>query len=257
MKRAKIPRFTRSVEIIINMPEAARPSTRPVPLQSKLTRWDRAKGAGKVIGALLVALTSIAAIIVSSLALSEQKTADREQQQVNTAAAAASQRHEAEQVSFIQDEGSEASKLPVEITNLGTSSVRNPVLGVIINGFLIPPEINGKLNTVDMLVYLELNDIPACSSATVYIAQALTTVLKYDEEGVEPILPSQLLKLTTQEISHLVPHAIVFDLTFIDGNGYWRYLTTDTLTQVPSSDSQGGASPTLVSATYKKATGCT
>jgi hypothetical protein len=254
MKRAKIPHFTRSVEIIINMPEAARPSTAPVPLQSKPTRWDRAKGAGKVIGALLVALTSIAAIIVSSQALSEQKTADREQQQVSTAAAAAGQRHEAEQVSFIQDEGSEASKIPVEITNLGTSSVRNPVLGVDISGFAIPPEINGKLNTVTMFAYLELNDIPACSSATVYIAQALTTVIQYGE-WVEPVQPSQLPKLTNQEISNLVPHAYVFDLTFIDGNGYWRYLTTDTLTQMTSS--QGGAPPTLVSATYKQATGCT
>lgn len=249
----KIPRLAREVEIIINMPDAAKTTATPV-LQSPKPRWDRAKAAGKVVGASIVALTSITAIIVSSLALSEQKAADREQQQVNAAAAAASRRQEAGQVSFVQIKGSNASQIPVLIENLGKSPVNNPVLGVYVSGFGKPPEIKGKFNIITMIAYLELNDIPACSSATIYLAQALTTALTYGF-GVDPIKPSQLSQVTTQDIKVLVPHASVYELDFIDDNRNWQYIDTGILTQVTYI--RGGAPATLISTNYKPTSGCT
>jgi hypothetical protein len=101
----KVPRSSRTIELVINIPDHTAPPT-PAATAPKPKDWARAWAVLKAAGPTTA---SIAALVISILALRGQMSANQEQQQANktaqqanATASAASQRRAAGQVSFLQ-----------------------------------------------------------------------------------------------------------------------------------------------------------
>lgn len=257
-QRVKVPRFARTVEIIVNIPDAPQPTPAHAP-PPEPSWWSRAKGAGKVLGGTIVGLTSIAAIIVASMALSEQTSADLEQQQVNEAQAAASQRQQVSQVTYVQ-EGSQVPRVPVVMENLGTSPAYSPILIIQFEGWVYPYGRKGaKFYPVVGTFSIILNNMPACSSSTVNLGPIIVHDIEIDKSMWPPEVPLKLTELESPTLG-----ASVTGMLFGDGSGrIWQYSAGDGLQVVPSvqeAEEEDGlelSTSGYLTATYKSTSGCT
>ena len=254
-QRLKVPRFARTIEIVINMPEAAPAHALP----PKPTRWSRVKGVGKVLGGALVGFTSIAAIIVASMALSEQKSADREQRQVNETQAAASQRQQVSQVTYVQ-EGSQVPRVLVVMENLGTSPAYSPILILRFEGWVYPDgHQKAKPYPVVGTFSVVLNNMTACSSSTINLGPTIVHDIETDKSIWPPEVPLKLTELESPTLG-----TSVIGMLFGDGSGrIWQYSAGDGLDVVSSvqeAEEEEGvelSSTGYLTANYKPTSGCT
>jgi hypothetical protein len=190
-------------------------------------------------------VASIAAIAISILALLEQRSVDVGQ-------AVASQRQEAEQVSFLQETSPTGSDDLVVVANLGTGPAHFPILLVLIGSDVSPG--NSKETKTELVdVHLNLNDIPACSTATIDINQTIKKGAQ-NQNLKAPLLVNPALQFPV----------FVESLTFADSNGLiWTYFSDGGLQQQPKDEFQqeinsSSSSSYLIVAhiNYKPANGC-
>lgn len=256
-QRVKMPLFSRTVEIVINMPEAAQSTSADTP-PPKPARWSRIKGAGKVLGGAIVASTSIAAIIVASMALSEQTSADRAQQQANAMQAAAGQRQQVSQVSYVQ-EGSEMPRVPVVIENLGTSPAYSPMLIVQFQGWVYPDRQRKERPSPVLGTFsIVLNNMPACSSSTINIGPTIVR----DIEATKSMWPPAISFKPSELVSPSLGTSVI-GMLFSDGSGrIWQFSDGSGLEVVPSVQEAEGeegvelSTSGYLTATYKSNVGC-
>lgn len=231
-KLLKVPRSARTVAITIVVPESSQPTSAPVSNTSKPAGWHRTWDVLKIA---VPTAGSIVAIVISVLALGEQKSADQYQQQTN-------QREAASLVSFLQTYTNNETMVQVE--NLGTSTISDPSLFVDADGYFPSSNRNSKGQWQLKIIDLNLSDIPPCSSTAINVYQAID-------------------KFTTKEappFSKLRSGMTAVWINFTDGSGlHWRYLSTGGLQ--PLTISQFYSDPWVYAAwdtsiTYQTASGC-
>jgi hypothetical protein len=226
----KVPRSTRTIHLVINIPETpahsvAAPSAEDLPQGRP---WNRILAASKVAGPIIA---SAAAIIISIFSLLEQN-------QVYVAMATASQRQEAERVSFVQEPSTNPrSSTPVLLENLGTLPVDTVSLYVVVETY-------NKLAENFYDWNLPLLDIPACSSATINVSPAAISAAH---------LPASA---STDRIA-----IYVNTLDFRDSNDlYWQYTgyndNDGQLQQIASPSGSGLIYSGTIKPSYKSASGC-
>jgi hypothetical protein len=167
-RRVTVPRFTRSINLTIVVPEAVPATPASATPPPKPARWDRVWAVAKVAGP---AAASIVAIVISILAFAEQRSADQDQQQAYVASADASQRQAAEQVSFLEENINKPPYFTVLIENLGT----RPVYNVALDAEVVEQKTKTKL--VPYYFTISVPDIPACSSGTADVATAAVRIM--------------------------------------------------------------------------------
>jgi len=229
----KLPRPVRTIHLVINIPELATapPVITPPP---KPTAWARTWAILKIAGPASVAT---AAIIISVFSLRQQSTANLDQQLANKAVTGSIVRHDAEQLSFLQDYASRPPFTSLMVENLATTPayfVSFQVQAVAL--------VSGKADVVRAFTLL-LGNIPACSSGAVNFAPTVTAAM----EKV-PIVKASHVQADTIGI-------VVNSISFADGDGLdWQSLGMGDLQQLTALPL---ANPTLsLQATYKAAPGC-
>lgn len=186
----KVPRSARTIQVIVNIPEAPAPSVQEPAKRTLRNRiWAISKVAAPVIA-------SAAAIVISVLSLHEQR-------QTDIAAATAEQRQEAEGVTYVQEPGSSSgSSIPVLVENLSNAPAVAPTL--YIEADTLGPATGGPESAT---FNLRLADIPACSSATINVGPTAISVLNLSKNALA----------TGTYIN-------VSSMTFIDSHDlYWEY----------------------------------
>lgn len=159
----KVPRSARTIQLVVNVPEASAHSVPPPPVKDASVPKirDRVWSFLKVAGPVIV---SMSAIIISIFSLQEQRQADYEQRQVDVAAATASQRQEAERVSFLEEPSlSQATSTLVLLENLSTAPVG------VVSLYIRVENVSGIRLAGPVAFYLLLGSMPACSSATINV----------------------------------------------------------------------------------------
>src|SRR5260221_8167420 len=255
----KVPRSTRTINLVISIPEPPQPPAIIAP-PPKLSGWAGTWAVLKVAGPATVAT---AAIIISILSLQEQGSANRDLQQAsvaanqaNAAAAAARERQNAERVSFLQNALPRPPFTYLLVENLATSPVYDVTfqLEAIVStshagtkggtkGY-IAGLVGGK-GYVTKAFTLWLGSIPACSSGTVNIAPAATAVM-LKKTGI-----------TAAQIE-ASPIAVIADwMSFADSNSVaWRYSGVGDLQKLEYLPANTNLPDGYLRAAYKDAVGC-
>ena len=182
----KLPRRSRTIEIVINVPELPAPNDAPqTAVRPKLRGWARVWAIAKVAGPVGA---SIAAIAISLAALLSQNSANSEQRKVDQAAATLNRTQQAALVSFIEDPSGEGFFHTITIENTSASSI---------NGVLF--EVQGsKLSSHQSLtVWISLGTVPSCSQGNVNVEsefeRAINTPLTANSRRVQAIPVSAIL----------------------------------------------------------------
>jgi hypothetical protein len=207
-------------------------SAPPHPSQPpKPSGWGRVWTKAKVAGP---ALTATVALVISLLALVEQRTADQNQERANAATEAASQRQTASQVSFLQ-EGDNATP-SVLVVNLGST----PVYNALINITLYTTDTKNK--NVTHALFAWVGTIPACSSGTGHF---------------DPFLQDDLDQAIALNRA-VFPEIHMDSMTFTESNGLdWKYYDGGRPLREMKSGRQIASNPTgFLKMTYKSATSC-
>jgi type II secretory pathway pseudopilin PulG len=241
----KVPRSSRTIQLVINIPEASTPLA-VTPVAVKPSRRARAWVVLKVAGPSTVA---IAAIVISIMSLQGQAAANRDleqsnaaAQQANAAAASARIRQEAEQVSFLQNELPRPPFTSLTVENLATTPIYEVTFQVDATANIIPTGRNGFL-TKTLTIWL--GNIPACSSATVSIVPGVTAAL------------AKKAGLTTAEIGPNPVDVIVDSMSFADSSGIdWQYSGIGILQQVENLPKNTFTPDGFWSTKYQTAVGC-
>ena len=154
----KVPRSARTIQVIVNLPEA---SAHPVQEPAKRTLRNRIWAISKVAVPVIV---SVVAIVISALSLNEQRQAD-------IAAATANQRQGARAVTYLQKPRSDWSTVPVLVENLSNAPAAAPTL-------YIEADTSSHVGYPNFASFsLPLNDIPACTSAIINVGPVAIAVL--------------------------------------------------------------------------------
>jgi len=231
----KVPRSGRPIHFVINVPQPTAAVAPPL----KPTGWARIWDVLKVAGPSSV---SVAAIIISILSLQDQRTATSEQRLAHAAAAAAKQRLLAQQVSFLQVP---IRQRPYNLLRVENFAV-NPVYDVTfeVNAFSAR---SAKSSFIARTFALWLGTIPACSSSTINMAQALMA-------GMHKVTGLSLRLLQARLFGVQINW-----MSFADSNGYdWQYagngVPLQHLVNLPASTFQPAG---YLQAQYKTVVGCT
>lgn len=230
----KVPRPTRTVQLVINIPESAVLPTAPS-APSKPKRHTRIWAFLKVAGPVIA---SAAAIVISVLALREQSSADQAQQRANAAAAAASQRQEAEQVSYLENYTTKPPFISVLVENLSSTPITDVTFQIEITAHLT------SKGFVTKGYNLLLSSIPACSSGMA---------------GIVPTAEAAMLEETKLKASQMesAPAVLVLSMSFVDGGGNeWQYTDGLGLKFLSSRPAIIGPTQGYVPVAYKAASGC-
>jgi hypothetical protein len=232
----KVPRSGRTIHLVINIPEPMAVVTPPL----KPTRRARIWAVLKVAGPSSVA---IAAIIISILSLQGQRAATREQQRADAAAAAARERHEAQQVSFLQVHIPEPPYNSLRVENFGV----NPVYDVTfqVNAFSARSVRSSSFLARTFTVWL--GNIPSCSSGTIDMTAAVLAGLH------------KMTGLSLGLLRARIFAAEVNWMAFADSNGGdWQYTGNGEPLQRLESLSDSTFLPAgYLQAKYKTVVGCT
>ena len=193
--------------------------------------WGRVWAIAKVAGPTL---TATAALVISLLALVEQRTVDQGQEQANAATEAASQRQAASRVSFLQ-EGDNATP-SILVVNLGSTPIYNALIKITLD------RADTKNQNVSQTLFAWVGAIPACSSGT----GSFDPFLKRDLD--------QAIALNRNAF----PEITMNSMTFTDSNGLaWKYSAGGYKLQQISSGQDAASSPAgFLTMTYKSATSC-
>ena len=207
------------------------PALSPAPPKPGL--WAHTWAVAKVAGPAII---SVAAIVLSILAYGNQRAANEESQKVDAAAAAASRRHDAEQVSFSEElrQGS-SSGVALTVENYSAKLVSNVGFTLFATAPARYP--HGR---VEATLRLYLDDLPACSVGIVNALPTITTAMR-DIKDV-----SQHLPLITYTVT---------SMTFTDHNELsWREQNTGQLEPIPTRKAE--LYGWIVGASYKQLSGC-
>jgi hypothetical protein len=252
----KVPRFTRTIELVVNIPAPAQPTQAPAPKPPKPTGWRRFWIFVKIAGP---ALAAVAALVISILTLVEQESADRTQGQADAAAASASQRQQAAQVSYLDIRSmGPPINISLLVENLGTIPAYSPSFSFTISGGFEAPG-SREIDYVKAQTFnIGFSDIPACSSATVSLYSAILAALREDRITVVGRSGTISLSPTAGEIDVSGPYLVVTlqSMTFSDGDSWnWAYSTDDGL-RPASLPPDKILDSSYTEATYKPANGC-
>jgi hypothetical protein len=247
----KIPRSARTIQLVINIPESSPRSTVSAPLP-KPTGWARAWAILKVAGPATVA---IAAIVISVLSLQRQDATNRDLQQANAAArqvevaaAAANERRNAEQVSFLETMLRKPPSVSMVVENRATTPVYNVTFQVEVSAFtplIGAPKTGGKGHLSKEFIFW-LGNIPACSSGTVsnLVTAAIAAMKK--------------TKLAAAVIGTNPVGVYVDWMSFADSSSVaWRYSGSGVLRKLESLPATTFVPDAYLAASYKNAIGCT
>jgi hypothetical protein len=174
----KLPRSARTIQLVINIPEAA--STSPLAPTSTAKR-KRPKGWGLVIAtfkspgsalAALASIASVAALVVSIFALNSQNTANSSQQSVNRLAIEQAIQQQAQHVSFTVENSPH--------TDFGVLSVQNtsssPISDVAFGGLL--DYSRGSNPTVTKVpMWFSLGDLGACQISSINLDKVIESFI--------------------------------------------------------------------------------
>jgi hypothetical protein len=233
----KVPRAARTIHLVINIPEPATPPV-VVPTPPKPTAWARIWAVLKIAGPASVAT---AAIIIALLSLHEQDSANRDQQLANKAAEGSIERHDAEQVSFLQDFNSQSPPF-------GTLTVQNrgatPIYAVTFQVEIGTDNSANKFVTKTFVTWL--GTVPACSSGTVNIASAAVNLMK------------EVPSLKKVQIRANGIGIVADSMGFIDSNGLgWQYSSAGFLQQSQAAPELPSSFDGYLEGNYKPIAGCT
>jgi hypothetical protein len=256
----KVPRSGRTIQLVINIPEpSAPPAVNPPP--PKVTGWARVWAVLKVAGPATVAT---AAIVISLFSLQGQAAADRDLQEANAAArqanaasVAASQRQDAEQVSFLQTALPQSPFTSMLVANHATTPVYNVTFQVeatVFTSLIGAPK--GLKGYIAALVggkgYLTreftfwLGDMPACSSGTVVNIVTAATAAMLDNAR----LPAAVIGANPVAVN-------VTSMSFADSSGTaWQYSGLGTLQKLDHVPANTYFPNAYLAANYKDAVGC-
>lgn len=257
----KVPRSSRTIQLVINIPEPPAPPAAISP-PPKPRGWARAWTVLKVAGPATVA---IAAIVISILSLQRQGAANRDLQaanaaarQANAEAAAASQRRDAEQVSFLQTSLPQAPFASMLVENHATTPVYQVTIQVETTVFT---SLTGTRNDIKAYIaalaggkgYLRkeftfyLGDIPACSSGTVVNLVTAATAAMLDNTRLAPaVIGSNPVAVN------------VTSMSFADSSGVaWQYSGLEGLRKLEHVPASTYFPNAYVATNFKDAVGCT
>jgi hypothetical protein len=259
----KIPRSGRTIQLVINIPEPSVPKTIAVtPHPPKATRRARAWDVLRFAGPSAV---SVAAIVISILSLLGQQAANRDMQEANAAAqhanaetAAASQRQNAAQVSFLQTALSQSPFTSMLVENHATTPIYQVTVQALATVFAKftggPKGIKGYLAALaGGNSYLTENftffigDIPACSSGTVTDLVTAATSAMLDTKKLAPI------------VIGANPVAVdVMSMSFKDSSGTaWQYSDLGGLRKLADVPETTNFPSAYLGTRYKDANSCT
>ena len=257
----KVPRSGRTIQLVINVPE---PSAQPPVISPppKLTGWARVWAVLKVAGPAIV---SIAAIVISILSLQGQAAANRGMQeanaaarQANAAAAAASQRRNAEQVSFLTTALPQSPFTSMLVANHATTPVYEVTVqaeATVFTSLTGGPK--GNKGYIAALIggnaYLRkeftfyLGDMPACSLGTVTNLVTAATAAMLDNT-----------KLAAGVIGANPVAVTVMSMSFTDSSGTaWQYSGLGGLQKLEYLPANTHYPDAYLATHYKDAVGCT
>jgi hypothetical protein len=237
-RRLKVPMFTRTVNLTVNIRESPGP-TAPAPVheQPKPTGGSRIWIIARTTGPIVA---SVLAIVISILAYTEQRSADQFQ-------TADSQQQEAAEVSAIQIGNTfvsgYSSNVSAKVENLGTNTIINPTLAVGVGAFNGAKINNGSQGDVLAAVYLILPDIPACGSTTISLSREVQRYLASSK-------PPPFTEVQPAEI-------YLQSTNFTDGGGLnWSRSDYGGLQQIASVLPSDDNYALTVDAAYKPLSGC-
>lgn len=242
----KIPRSARTIELVINIPDApvssppAPSPTKPPPPSRRARVWAFLKVAGPVV-------VAVAALVISILGYTDQHGA-------NALAATASERQDAEKVSFISVNPSVSGSISAQ--NLSDTQIHEIIFAVSVYSVVYDDHLRVPAPHFYEFVLVELPDLPGCSTSTLDLLAAMTSTLRSAIPSTNPFYE----QISSADMT-------VNGMFFTDVNGLqWQLSDLGTL-GLAAGDSnlppwtgdweeEGNFAPVIKNPVFKSATGC-